>query len=83
MATQQGVVSADTQTKEFWSNPKHFADLFNTAIFNGKEVLKAENLIEMDSNVSGVIESQGERFSLTRTRDIIRKVAHGMDRTAY
>lgn len=39
----------DTVLKSFWRDNAHFADLFNAAVFNGKQVLSPSNLIEMDT----------------------------------
>ncbi len=47
---------ADVIFKGFWRVNEHFADLFNTVVFHGKEILKPEILEEMDTDVSGVIE---------------------------
>ena len=47
---------ADVIFKDFWRVNEHFADLFNTVVFHGKEILKPEILEEMDTDVSGVIE---------------------------
>lgn len=41
----------DTQTKLYMSDPKHFADAFNSSVFKGKQVVHADSLSlqEMDS----------------------------------
>ena len=69
---------ADTIFKNFWRNNARFADLFNTVIFK-KEVLKAEELQEMDTDVSSLLEINGYKETLTRTRDVVKKSANGME----
>ena len=43
----------DTFLKEFWRDNHRFADLFNTVIFQGRPVIKPEDLKEADTEVSG------------------------------
>lgn len=45
----------DAVGKDFWRNNEHFADLFNAVLFGGEQIIKPENLEEMDTDVSGVI----------------------------
>lgn len=70
---------ADVTFKDFWRMNERFADLFNTVIFNGKEVIKPESLQEMDTDVSGIIEMKDYKETLSRTRDIIKKSAYGVE----
>lgn len=69
----------DVIFKEFWRQNERFADLFNTVIFKGKQVIHPENLSEMDTDVSGTIEMKDYKETLTRTRDIVKKTAHGVE----
>ena len=39
----------DTVTKEYMKDPVIFADVFNKFLYHGKQVIKPESLIEMDS----------------------------------
>ena len=48
-------IRTDVLLKDFWRVNGRFEDLFNAVIFQGKEVLKAEELQEMDTDMSGVI----------------------------
>ena len=45
----------DVIVKEFWRDNDRFADLFNAVLFKGKCVIKADELQEMDTDVSGTI----------------------------
>lgn len=65
--------------KEFWQDPKHFADVFNAYFFYGKEVIAWEELQELDTDVSGTVQVEEQLRTLERTRDVIKKTAHGME----
>ena len=49
----------DAVLKEFWRVNERFADLFNTVLFGGEEIICPCDLQEMDTDVSGVIEMKG------------------------
>lgn len=72
-------IKADTVFKNFWRDNDRFADLFNTVVFEGEEVVKAEELQEMDTDVSDLLEIKEYKETLERTRDIVKKSAYGMD----
>ena len=69
----------DSRFKEFWRDNERFADLFNGAVFGGREVICAESLHEMDTDVSGTIKLDNHEKSLERRRDVIKKTASGME----
>ena len=70
---------ADIIFKDFWRNNERFADLFNVVVFGGKEVIKPEALHEMDTDVSGIIQLKDYKETLSRTRDVIKKTAYGVE----
>ena len=74
-----GERQSDVILKEFWRINDRFADLFNTVVFGGKCVLKAEELQEMDTDVSSVLDMKEYRQTLSRTRDVVKKTAGGID----
>ena len=39
-------IKQDTILKNFWKNNDRFADLFNTFLFNGEEILKPDDITE-------------------------------------
>ena len=71
--------SDDIIVKEFWRNNERFADLFNAVLFKGKCVIKAENLQEIDTDVSGTIRVQEYKETLKRARDIVKKYYNGVE----
>ena len=72
-------IKPDVIFKNFWRDNGHFASLFNTVVFGGKTVIRPEVLKELDTDVSNFIKSGKYEESLTRTRDLVKKAAHGTD----
>lgn len=69
----------DVTLKTFWRDNEHFADLFNATVFNGKQVLKPDKLTEMDTDVSATIHSKSYNESITRNRDVVKKLSDGVE----
>ena len=69
----------DVSLKTFWCDNEHFADLFNATVFNGKQVLKPNKLTEMDTDVSATIQSKSYNESITRNRDVVKKMSDGVE----
>ena len=69
----------DVVLKDFWRDNQRFADLFNAVLFQGKEVLKPDSLEEQDTEVSGIIEMKDYKETLSRTRDVVKKMADGVE----
>ena len=72
-------IKPDIIFKEFWRQNDRFANLFNTIVFEGEEVIKPEELSELDTDVSNIIEFNEYKETLSRTRDVVKKAAHGID----
>lgn len=69
----------DVVLKDFWRDNERFASLFNAVVFHGTEVIHPENLQEVDTEVSNVIELKGYKETLEKSRDVVKKTAHGVD----
>ena len=72
-------VKQDVLLKDFWRSNERFADLFNVVMFQGEEVLRPEELQEMDTDVSGIIQLKDHAESLMRIRDVVKKMAFGVE----
>lgn len=72
-------IKTDVLLKDFWRDNERFADLFNTILFQGNKILDPDNLQEMDTDVSGVIEIKGYHQTISRTRDVVKKSAYGLE----
>ncbi len=71
----------DIVLKEYLSRNDIFADLFNGCLFNGKEVLKPEDLEERDSTETFVMQetTAGKVKAKQESRDVIKKAAFGTE----
>ncbi len=69
--------SPDIPLKQFWSDNEHFADLFNSCLFNGKEVLKPHFLKDLNPDVSISIFSKEFQKTIRRTRDVLKAADTG------
>lgn len=70
---------ADVILKDFWRQNERFADLFNAVIFRGEQVIKPEDLAERDTDMSGISQFKGYQETLERTRDVVKKMAYGVE----
>lgn len=70
-------VKADTILKNFWKNNERFADLFNAALFDGEPVLKAEDLSEVDTDVSSLLKFNSHAETVQKVLDVVKKIAYG------
>ena len=70
----------DILSRDFWKDNRRFADLFNTVLYDGKQVILPEKLMEADSNLSGSIQTKKkEDVFVERRADLIRKFAGNSD----
>lgn len=72
-------VKPDTILKNFWKDNTRFADLFNTVLFNGEDVIKSEELEEADTDLSTVLKFNSHADTLQKILDVVKKSAHGVD----
>ena len=72
-------VKPDTVLKNFWRDNQRFADVFNTVLFNGKQVLKPEDLKEADTDISSIIKFNNHAETVQRILDVVRKTTDGTD----
>ena len=56
MAKNIQKLKPDTILKNYWSNNEQFADLFNAVLFDGKQMIKPDELEEMDTEESTILE---------------------------
>lgn len=72
-------VKQDTILKNFWKNNDRFADLFNTFLFNGEEILKPDDLTEVDTDVPSMLKFNGHAETVQKILDVVKKTAYGID----
>ena len=54
----------DTVLKNYWNNKEQFADLFNAALFDGRPVIRPEELEDVDTEESSILEHREYAESL-------------------
>lgn len=73
----------DTVLKNYWNDNEQFADLFNAVLFGGRQVFRPEELEDMDTEESSVLEHRDYAESIKASRDSIKvskkSTAHGVE----
>ena len=67
--------ASDTTCKQFLRDGECFADLCNALYFHGRQVIKPENLISQENDVSTLIGKEALPMETKRYRDIVRKAS--------
>lgn len=62
----------DTVVKNYWRDNGHFADFFNAVLFGGEEAIKADDLEDVDTEESIVLENKKYAESIQASRDNIK-----------
>ena len=63
----------DAVTKKYMSDSKRFADVFNYYVYGGKQVIKSENLTEMDPTEIAILPMLKKVFSKQKFRDVLKR----------
>lgn len=83
MAKKMQDLRPDTVLKNYWNNKEQFADLFNAVLFQGRIVIRAEELEDVDTEESFVLEHREYAESIQASRDNIKirkkSTAHGVE----
>lgn len=72
MAKKTQDLKPDTVLKNYWSDNEQFADIFNAVLFEGKQVIRPEELEEVDTEESSVLEHRDYAESIKASRDNIK-----------
>ena len=72
MAKKKQMLKPDTVLKNYWSDNEQFADLFNAVLFQGKQIIKPEELENEDTEESTILENKGYMESIKASRDVIK-----------
>lgn len=74
----------DTMTKNYMKNPERFADFINGYVYGGKQVICAEDLVEIDSTELSVISNANKKPEMVqRIRDVVKKAVLMKSDKAY
>ncbi len=72
MAKKTKDLKPDTVLKNYWNDNEQFADLFNAVLFEGKRVIKPEELEDVDTEESSVLEHREYAETIKASRDNIK-----------
>lgn len=56
----------------YWNDNEQFADLFNAVLFQGKQIIRPEELEDVDTEESTILEHKDYAESIKASRDIIK-----------
>lgn len=62
----------DTVLKNYWNDNEQFADIFNAVLFEGRQVIRPEELEDVDTEESSVLEHRDYAESIKASRDSIK-----------
>ncbi len=62
----------DTVLKNYWNDNERFADIFNAVLFDGEQVIRPEELENVDTEESSVLEHRDYAESIRASRDSIK-----------
>lgn len=72
----------DTEGKQYLSNNKFFADMFNFLLYDGKPVIQPEKLRELDTTEIAIPYGNGARVPVQKYRNLLKLWRAYMDDTA-
>lgn len=72
MSKKKQELTPDIVLKNYWNDNEQFADLFNAALFNGKQIIKPDELLNVDAEASTVLEHKKYAESIKASRDNIK-----------
>ena len=72
MGRKKRKLKPDVVVKNYWRNNEQFADFFNGVLFEGRKVIKPEELEELDTEESSVIEHKEYIESISAARDNVK-----------
>ena len=72
MAKKKQELSPDIVLKNYWNDNEQFADLFNGALFAGEQIIKADELEDVSTEDSAIIEHKKYAENIKLLRDIIK-----------
>ena len=67
----------DVACKEFWRQNQNIADLINGVFYDGKQVYRAEDFTELDTDVSVSVKIGRTVQNMLQNRDVIKRAKNG------
>ena len=72
MGKRKQKLKPDIVVKNYWRNNDQFADFFNAVLFDGKEIIKADELEDIDTEESSILEHKDYAESIGAARDNVK-----------
>ena len=72
MGKKKQELKPDIVVKNYWRNNEQFADFFNAVLFDGKEIIKADELEDIDTEESSILEHKEYAESIGAARDNVK-----------
>ena len=72
MGKRKQKLKPDIVVKNYWRNNEQFADFFNAVLFDGKEIIKAAELEDIDTEESSILEHKDYAESIGAARDNVK-----------
>ncbi len=72
MAKKTQDLKPDIILQNYWNDNEQFADLFNAVLFKGKSLIQADELEDVDTEESTILEHRNYTESIKASRDIIK-----------
>ncbi|MCM1134228.1 MAG: transposase [Clostridium sp.] len=66
------ILRPDTVLKNYWSNNEQFADIFNAVLFEGKQIIRPEELENADTEEVSILKHRDYVESIKAARDNIK-----------
>ena len=72
MGKRKQKLKPDIVVKNYWRNNEQFADFFNAVLFDGKEIIKADELEDIDTEEPSILEHKDYAESIGADRDNVK-----------
>lgn len=72
MGKEKQKLKPDIVVKNYWHNNEQFADFFNAVLFDGEQMIKPDELEDMDTEESSVLEHKEYAESIGASRDNVK-----------
>lgn len=69
----------DISLVRYFEDQERYADLINGFIFHGEQVVSGQDIMEMDSRVTGAFGKLWQKFLVQKYRDCVRRIVFGMN----
>lgn len=72
MARKSQTLKPDTVLKNYWRNNERFGELFNAVLFKGQRIINPDELEDIDTEESSILEHKDYAESIEASRDNIK-----------